>query len=207
MSDKMQKLLDLINDTHLDENHYIYFDKETGEIQQVGTASENEYEFIIVSSDEVKGIMSGKEKMSDYIVFYHALRNDYVFQKKVILKNNEIEYSPFYEVPQRIVSVESDVTDEDILIIQNLKETCWKIKMGYSAANKLLSGLNYDISFSITAKHDPNIFFSKLTVDSKSCITKGFEILPFHYSFETDGDDISIFTAKLFDKYIYEKVV
>ena len=207
MSDKMQKLLDLINDTHLDENHYVYFDEDTGEIQQIGTACDSEYRFITVGSDDVKGIMSGKEKMSDYSVFYHALRDDYVFQKKEILKNNEIEYSTFYEVPERIVSVESDVTDEDILIIQNLKESHWKIKIGHNAADKLLSDFNYNISFSVTEKHDPNIFFNKLTVDSKSCVTKGFEILPFHYSFEKDGDDISIFTAKLFDKYIYEKVV
>ena len=207
MSDKMQKLLDLINDTKLDENYYVYFDDETGEIYQVGTASENEYKFIVVGSDDVKGIMSGKEKMSDYNVFYHALRKEYVFQKKAILKHNEIEYSSFYEVPERIVSSESEIDDEDVLIVQNLKDSYWKIKIGNHAADKLLSDMNYNIAFSVTAKHDPNIFFSRLIIDPKSCVTQGYEILPFHYSFEKNGDDISIFTAKIFDKYIYEKVV
>lgn len=209
MSNEFQKLLDLINDTAVDDTCYVFFDDE-GDIVQVGTDNDSAYDKINVSADNVTGIMSGKERMSDYTVLYNPLSKEYELHKKNKVTNEDILTSSLYETPIKIVETETYRSiDNDLLIVQNIKEECWKVKISNRGIDRLfkINPAGKQIHLSITAKHDPNILYKRLVIDSKKLIHKGFVVLPFHDSFEFTNTDISIFTAKIFDTYCFERIL
>ena len=209
MSNKLQKLLDLINDTSVDENCYVFFDQE-GEIVQVGSDVYSPYDKIKMPVDNVVGIMSGKERMSDYTVLYNPLVEDYELHKKNNVTNEDILTSNLYETPTKIVETETNQPiDDDLLIIQNVKEECWKIKISNRGVTRLfkINPTGKQIHFSVTAKHDPNILYKRLVISSKELMNKGYVLLPFHDSFEFTNANISIFTEKIFDTYCFERIL
>jgi hypothetical protein len=209
MSNDLQKLLDLINDTSVDENCYVFFDQE-GDIVQVGSDNNSPYDKIKMPIDNVVGIMSGKERMCDYTVLYNPLIKEYELHKKNKVTNEDILTSNLYETPIKNVEIETaKPIDEDLLIVQNIREKCWKVKISNKGIDRLfkINPAGKQIHLSITAKHDPNILYKRLVINSKELIHKGYVVLPFHDSFEFTNIDISIFTAKIFDTYCFERIL
>jgi len=209
MSNDLQKLLDLINDTSVDENCYVFFDQE-GDIVQVGSDVYSPYDKIQIPIDNVTGIMSGKERMSDYTVLYNPLDEEYELHKKNKVTNEDILTSNLYEIPIKKVEIETaKPIDEDLLIIQNIREKCWKVKISNKEIDRLfkINPAGKQIHLSVTARHDPNILYKRLVINSKELIHKGYVVLPFHDSFEFTNIDISIFTAKIFDTYCFERIL
>jgi len=209
MSNEFQKLLDLINDTSVDENCYVFFDQE-GDIVQVGSDVYSPYDKIQIPIDNVTGIMSGKERMSDYTVLYNPLVEEYELHKKNKVTNEDILTSNLYETPIKTVTTETyQAIDQDLLIVQNIREKCWKVKISKKGIDRLfkINPAGKQIHLSITAKHDPNILYKRLVINSKELIHKGYVVLPFHDSFEFTNIDISIFTAKIFDTYCFERIL
>ena len=51
--------------------------------------------------------------------------------------------------------------------------------------------------YSVTKKHDPNVLYRLLRFDNSLKI-------PFEYEFEVDDIDVSVYTVRKFDSYIYE---
>lgn len=207
MSNKMQTLSDLIKDTKLDEQGYVYYDADTGDVKQVGTDSYSGYDKLAVKYEMLEDILSGKEQMEDHIVFFNTLKKEWIFKKKKDKSKSDITYTEYFEMPYRQVATETMKITEDIVIVQNVKEQIWKLKIGYNAMNELVEYSYRNLIFNITQPYDPNILYDKLEFDVESLMNQGYTTLPFHYPFEINGDDISIFTNKLFNTYIYEKVV
>ena len=207
MSNKMQTLSDLIKDTKLDENGYVYYEPETGKVKQVGTNSDSGYNKMAVEYELIEDILSGKEQMEDYIVFYNIVKKDWIFKKKTDKSQKDVKYTEYFEMPYRQVTTETTEITEDILIVQNVKEQIWKLKIGSDAMNKIGEYSHRNLIFNVTEPYDPNILYDKLEFEVENLTRNGYATLPFHYPFEISGDDISIFTNKMFNTYMYEKVV
>lgn len=210
MSDKMRKLFDLVKDTTTNETTYVYFTPETGRINKIGTKEDTtQFLAIQVDSEEVKSIMSGKARLENYRVVFDKTEKEYILQETLAIKDDHI-YNVLYEVPYKEVLTEENNKEVDLVITQDLKEKCWKLKLGDNI-RKIFERdgafLAKDISFSITAKHDPNILYKTINVNFGSLLNNGYEVLPFHYSFEHNGNDVSIFTSKIFETFLYEKVI
>lgn len=210
MSDKMQKLFDLVKNTSTNDTTYVYFTPETGRINKIGTKEDTtDFLAIQVDPEEVKSIMSGKARLEDFRVVFDKVEKEYKLQETLAIQDDHI-YNVLHEVPYKEVTSENDNKEIDLVIIQDLKEKCWKLKLGDNI-RKIFERdgafLAKDINLSVTAKHDPNIFYKTISVNFGSLLNEGYEVLPFHYPFEHNGDDVSIFTSKIFETFLYEKVV
>lgn len=210
MSDKFKKLFDLIQDTNTSESTYVYFTPETGKINKIGTKTDTtDFLAIQVDPEDVKPIMNGKARLEDYRVVFDKVEKEYKLQETLAIKDDHI-YNVLHEVPYKEVSKEQTNKDIDLVIVQDLKEKCWKLKLGDNI-RKIFERdgafLAKNINLSVTAKHDPNIFYKTISVNFGSLLSQGYEVLPFHHSFEHNGEDVSIFTSKIFETFLYEKVV
>jgi hypothetical protein len=209
MSTSFEDLLELVQSTKVDPGVYVYFEPEAGKIFKVGRKDETitDLSWINVTTDEVSLIMSGQKNVDEYKVTYDTVQKSYVLTERLATVNNYV-YNVLYEMPVEITDTEK-YYDVDLTVSQNLKETCWKIKISPKIRKVFLNDgayLNKNIILSVTAKHDPNILYKLLKVDFSSVVMDGYVVLPFSESFEFTKSEVSIFTSKVFNSYVYEVV-
>jgi len=97
--------------------------------------------------------------------------------------------------------------ENDIVIQQNTNECVWRIILNPHTKKFLrMNGYNpkETLYFSITSKHDPNIFYRSLEFTIGELLFEKSSIIPFIYDAESDLNNVSIYTAKYFDKYVHE---
>ena len=93
----------------------------------------------------------------------------------------------------------------DIIVTQDKKQKLWTLELNPATLTYMQltrSDLNDVLYFSITAKHDPNILYKSLKLPMSS-----FEknlVIPFDY--DSEMDDVSLYTAKYFDSYAHEVI-
>jgi hypothetical protein len=209
MSTSFEDLLELVQSTKVNPKVYVYFEPEAGKIFKIGRKDDsiNDLSWINVDADEVSSIMSGQKNIDEFKVIYDTNQKGYVLNERLATVNNFV-YNVLYEIPVEKTDQEK-YYDVDLIVSQNLKETCWKVKVSSKIRNVFLKDgayLNKNIILSITAKHDPNILYKLLRVDFSSLVMNGYVVLPFSEEFEFSDSDVSIFTSKVFDSYIYEIV-
>lgn len=182
---------------------YVNFEEETGKILGI-SPKQNRTSSIPVSLLAVQPLLDGVEPKRNYKVEYNAKTKELELKHQFIARFDGSNVNDFiYEIPQ------TGVKDPDIVIEQNIPETCWKIKIGSKLRNNLQSKkirLNQTLNFAVTKKHDPNILYKTLSVDFSSVMTDNYSVLPFSMPFERTDAAISIFTARTFDSYIFTRV-
>ena len=117
----------------------------------------------------------------------------------LILKNNSIFVFDFETV--------SNNEKYDIIIRQNTNDGVWRISLNTHTKKFLrMSGYNpkETLYFSITAKHDPNIFYRSLEFTVGDLVMESSPTIPFIYDVEHDANNVSIYTAKYFENYAHE---
>lgn len=182
---------------------YVNFEEETGKILGI-SPKQNRTSSIPVSLSAVQPLLDGVEPKRNYRVGYNAKTKELELKHQFIASFDGSDVNDFiYEIP------ETSVKDSDIVIEQNIPETCWKVKIGSKLKKNLRTKkirLNQTLNFAVTKKHDPNILYKTLSVDFSAAMTDNYAVLPFSMPFERTDAAISIFTARTFDSYIFTRV-
>lgn len=183
---------------------YVTFNKDTGKILSIGNEVEKDANYIQVSYEDVKSIKKGIEPSTNYAVEYNPKTKTLEFVSKAENIFDAVTVSEFiYEIP------EIEINEPDILVIQDIPNTCWKISVGKTLRKNIKEkgiSLNTTMMFSITAKGDPNILYKTLFVHTGQTLNDNYCIVPFSMPFETTNEAISIYTARRFDTYQFARI-
>lgn len=193
----------------LEDVRYVYYDGDTGIINSISN-SKQDLPFVLVQYEKVKNILEGKDFIENYKIIFSPDDKDFVFVRKedeeeILQSINEV----IFQLPAIVQTENPTVHDplNDITLIQDFTDTCWKILINGGLASSLRKrNLYFDkhFDFYLTDYNDPNILHKTLSVPVKELIDNFFVILPFD-NFEYSGKRISIFTRKLFTKYQHIK--
>jgi hypothetical protein len=183
---------------------HVSFEENTGKIIGIGPKPQEENS-LPVQLDEVIGILEGKESKRNYRVEFNGKKKQLELVHQFMHSFDGSDVNDFiYEIPENLSST------PDILIEHNLKETCWKIKIGKQLKKNLAHNkirLNQTLYFAVTKKHDPNILYKTLSVDFSQTLRDNYSIIPFSIPFEKTTTPVSVFTAKTFGSYRFQRVI
>ena len=183
---------------------FIKFEKDTGKILRIGPSQNGDENTIQVPLSDVISLVEGKERFRDYKVEYNtktkmlelmSIHDQFMDQSSV---NDFI-----YEIPT------DEIEDPDILVIQDVPNTCWKIQIGKELKKNIRSKgvtLNSNILFSITAKGDPNVLYKTLSAHFGTMVGDNYFIAPFDMPFEHTQEPISIYTSRRLDTYRFKRI-
>jgi hypothetical protein len=183
---------------------YVIFEKDTGKV--LGISPKDEHENTIpVNFSEVLGILNGTDRKRNYRVEYNPKTKQLELCDRHEESFDGSSVNDFiYEIP------EEPTEDADIVVEQDKPNTCWRIKLGKQLKKNLRKKgikLNTRLSFSITAKHDPNILYKTLSVDFTRILNDNYAVVDFSMPFETENIPISVFTARRFDSYEFRRIL
>lgn len=183
---------------------YVSFEKNTGRIFGISNEKDPDANLIEVSLKEVESLLEGKESFSNYAVEYNPKTKTLEFVNKFEHVFDHFSVNDFiYEI------LENDIEDADITLTQDIPNTCWKIELGKELKKNLRSkgvSLNSGLLFSVTAKGDPNILYKTLSVHFGTIVNDNYFIIPFSMPFETEKENISIYTSRRFDTYKFKRI-
>jgi len=183
---------------------YVIFEKDTGKVLGISPKPENENS-IPVNLSDVTGLLNGTERKRNYRVEYNPKTKQLELQDQHQESFDGSSVNDFiYEIP------EDTIEDADIVVEQDKPNTCWRIKLGKQLKRNLRKKgirLNNRLSFSVTAKHDPNILYKTLSVDFASILNDNYAVIDFSMPFETENTPLSVFTARRFDTYQFKRIL
>jgi predicted CopG family antitoxin len=184
---------------------YVEFESDTGNLLSVRSSKpDGEHSFIEVEYDQIKSLKEGTESFSQYIVEYNGKTKALELKYKNELDFNDFSVDEFiYKVPT------TGIDDPDITIIQDIDNTCWKILIGKQFKKSLKEkgiALNSTLYFSVTAKNDPNILYKLLSCNFAESVKQNYFVIPFTEDFEYELNDVSIYTIRMFDTYLYTRM-
>lgn len=184
---------------------YVIFNKDSGEIESISNTVTSEDTYIQVPLADVLSLKTGVEDISNYHVQYNPknkeleLKSKYEFALDALTVNDSI-----YELPETLID------DADVQVIQDIPNTCWKIKLGNSIRDNIKRkgiNLNANFLFSVTKKGDPNILYKTLSVHIGKTVADNYCIVPFDMPFETTKIPVSVYTARKFDTYQLTRIL
>jgi len=97
--------------------------------------------------------------------------------------------------------------ENDIVIRQDTDFDTWNIRINPHTKKFLrMSGYNPNetLYFSVTEKYNPNILYRSLEFKIGDLLSESTSLIPFICDAEQDPNNVSIYTAKYFDKYVHE---
>ena len=202
----MSSVLDFVNSLMLDATQdiksYVYYLEEDGSIYKVSSKnSEVEgYSVLEVPYTDVKELMSGKKRTSDFRVEYDTAL------KHLKLKENSFEDN-IGSVEDRLYKIPETKDPADLTIQYDVAENYWRVFLDPPLRkNKhLIQRPNrINLHFSITAKNDPNILYNTFSINLKELIDNDFFDIDCQFEYNIPTTDVSIYTAKYFDTYACE---
>jgi hypothetical protein len=209
ITDEELKRLDSINSA-IDEFRHVCYDVDTGIIKSISTSQVENMPFVLVHFDQVKDILEGKDFVENYKIIFSSDDKDFVFVKKedeeeILQSINDV----IFQIPFLVNTGYPIIYDSlnDITIIQDYNDTCWKVYINGGLAYRLKKkNLYFDKSFDfyITDYNDPNILHKTISVPVKDLLVNFCVIFPFD-ELEYQEQRVSIFTRKLFTKYQHIK--
>lgn len=184
----------------------VIYDDDTGSIlcitPQIDEVDKDK-NYITVSIDEVKDILEGKESIYSYHVFYNLLTKEREFGPIDSYDEHELD------INEILYEISNATQDADLVIKQDLVNTCWKFFPNKELSNKLAIeniSVRGNLYFSVTEKGNPNILYRQLVVDFRKLLEDHYFIVPFKQKFEFIGKSVSIFTNKRFSSYQYKVI-
>lgn len=195
---------------YADMTRYVYYDPETGIIKYIAGSLVYDLPYVSVEYDQVKGIIEGTDNLENYKIVFSPDDKDFVFIKK------EDEEETLETIDEIIFKIPF-ITDtsyplqhdpfNDITVIQDYTDTCWKIYINALLIKSLKSKHLYfdkEFHFYITAYNDPNILYKTMIIPMKELLENSYFIIPFDF-LDYSETKISIFTRKIFTKYQHIK--
>jgi hypothetical protein len=182
-------------------DRYVYYDSE-GEIISVSNTNDIEGNYIVLPLEKVMNFLTGKESASSYIVVYDTLVKQHVLK----LKYHADETA--FRINDDIFKVEKTSEQKpDLTITQDLKNKKWVFNIDRGLKSYLKSqsfAYNKKLQFSVTKKNDPNELYHLMIINFKDLVDNEVVEIPFKYQSEESADDISVYTTKRFETYVYE---
>jgi hypothetical protein len=180
---------------------YVYYN-ENGEIISVGNSCDFEGNYIVLPLDRVINFLTGKENTNSYAVIYDTLLKQHVLKLKYHADETAFRINDdIFKIPK--------ITEQkpDLTIIQDINNKKWIFSVDdglRSYVQSTSASYNRKIQFSITRKNDPHDLYHLIIIDFDSLIKQGLLEIPFKYQTEESVDDISVYTTKRFETYVYE---
>jgi len=192
-----------------DDFRFVFYEPETGEIKGISNmANDQTLPSVTVTFSQVKNLLEGTDIIHNYKVIFSPDAKDYAFirldeQEEILQSVHDV----IFQFPASIdtsIPLEYDPTN-DITVIQDYSETCWKIYINGTLARSLRDRkLYFDQTYEIylTEFNDPNVLYKTLKVPMTELINNFYCILPFD---RVDEDEVrvSVYARKLFEKYQY----
>jgi hypothetical protein len=183
---------------------YVKFDKETGSILGIKATEYTGENSIPVPLDKVRKLISGEDSTTAFEVRYNTKIKQMEFGSRydTQMRGNSVN-NFIYDVPQGVGK------SPDILIVQDVVNTCWKVHIGAVLGDSLRGkgvAVNDRMMLSVTAKGDPNILYKTLFVELADVVRDNYVVLPFTMPFEHSDEPISIFTSRKFDTYQFKRI-
>jgi len=196
-----------INQT--DDFRFVFYEPDTGEIKGISNvANEQTLPSVTVTFSQVKSLLEGSDVINNYKVIFSPDAKDYTFirldeQEEILQSIHDVifQFSPLIDTS---IPLEYDPTN-DITIIQDYAETCWKIYINGNLAQSLRNKkLYFDQTYEIyvTEFNDPNVLYKTLQVPMNELINNYYCILPFD-QIDKDEVRVSLYARKIFEKYQY----
>ena len=279
---------------------YVYYDDLTGDIKKISNINEiNDYTMLRVNHDQVKDIINGRYKYSDFLVTYdnsqktnvlqrrdfkdnaHEVRdrvykinqvyNDYyhkeiykgvhvdVWYKELehltgqhvwydnvvykatndILSNSEFDLQDYEKILSDVILYRDVNTNlpfesikvigqsfldnnylyqysqgidiEDLTIKRDLTTNCWSFRTSLAVQDdisfrNLESIRNTSLSIFVTALNDPNILYRHFLIPVNDLLRDNSIRISFKYDWESTNKQVSIYTNKFFDTYVYRVI-
>ena len=183
---------------------YVKFDQKTGTVIGVRGKEYTEENSIPVELAEVQDILDGIVLADEYEVRYNTKLKQMEFAKRndnKIVGNSINDF--IYEMPVKLIE------DPDIIVVQDIVNTCWKIHIGARLGSSLRNkgvGISDRMMLSITAKGDPNVLYKTLFVELSDIVRNNYVVLPFTMLFESTSQPISVYTSRRFDTYQFKRI-
>lgn len=192
-------------------DQFVFYDPNTGDLKGFSNSNtELDLPFITLNIEEINQIIDGTRPIYEYKVIFSPNEKEFVLihvndEEDVLQSINDI----IYQIPFKIdtsVPLEFDSAN-DITVVQDYIDTCWKIYINGDLANTLAKRkLYFDNIYElyVTALNDPNVLYKTMTVPLKELITNFYYIIPFD-DLDYNEAKISIYSRRLFNKYQYIK--
>ena len=182
-------------------DRYIYYDDQ-GEITSISNTNDLEGNYILLPLEKVINFLTGKESASSYIVIYDTLLKQNVLKLKY--QSDEMTFyvnDDIFKVPQELDG------KPDLIITQDIKNKKWIFTVDQGLQSYLKSQVlsyNKKIHISITRKNDPHDLYHLIIFDFDKLINDRILEVPFRYQSEESETDLSVYTSKRFETYVYE---
>lgn len=197
--------------TIVNNDQYVFYDSITGDLKGISnSSSELNLPYIILNIEELNQIINGTNPLHEYKVIFSPNEKEFVLihvdeEEEGLRSISDV----IYQYPFRVITgipLEFD-KNNDITVIQDYSDTCWKFyineELARNLGNKKLYFDNIHELY-VTALNDPNILYKTLKIPLKILITEYYYILPFD-DIDYKETKISIYSRKLFNKYQYIK--
>ena len=189
MTDLSRLLSQLTHEVSQEEEHYVYYDKDTNKIEKItpvrDTLSINE--FFKINSEFVEPILLGIKKIDDYIVYYDfSLKSRQI--KLLKTYNNNI---------QTLIEVSNEVNSADLEILVSQKN------IKFSLTNDLYEYINSDYSsiiIAVTEKNNPYKLYNTAMFTANNLTDSDF-CIDYQFTKAVLENGVSIYTNKIFDTY------
>jgi len=202
MINNLQKFIKNLEVSKSNVGMHVYFDPDNGKIIKICNQEEETpgYHSIYVNYDDVKDIQKGLRRLDDFIVTFNPIENR-------LEVTDQIEKIKIPNVRDRLYNIPQNVPDAD-LTISNYKDE-WYI---YLDQDKRLEQLELEskfvfdlvMNFSITDKNDPNVLHNTIKIGYQSLLYEEKVNVTDQVDGNINPTDVSIYTAKYFDKYNFE---
>lgn len=190
-----------LDEIYVPTERYVYYNEE-GEILSISNTKDEDSNYITVELEKVVNFLTGKESASSYLVVYDTLIKQHVLKLKYQADENAFRINEdIYEIEQN--------TDQkpDLIITQDIKNKKWVFIVDDGLKTYLKSqkvAYNRVLNFSITRKNDPHDLYHLITIDFKKLIEQNSVEIPFKYQTEESNNNLSVYTTKRFENYLYE---
>lgn len=195
----------------INNDQYIFYDPNSGDLRGISnSSSELNLPYIVLNIDELNQIVNGSKPLHEYKVIFSPNEKEFVLihvseEEDVLHSISDVIYQYPFKIDTSI-PLEFDKSN-DITVIQDYNDTCWKFYINDELANVLAKKkLYFDNTHElyVTALNDPNILYKTLELPLKELITNYHFIIPFD-ELDYKETKISIYSRKLFNKYQYIK--
>lgn len=184
---------------------YCYFNSDSGKIIKFTNYidTDSEEKFFEIQEEEISSLISGKDNLDSFEVEFNSVSKNW----QLLRKGERLRFN--FSVNDLIHEVVATETDASVILVQDIKNTCWKLLISSDAKIMILESkmtLTGTIEFSVTKQFDPNILYKTLKFDFSELVKQSYSILPFTSPFEFDGRAISVYTNKRFESYKYQRI-
>lgn len=185
---------------------YVYYDHATGLINCISNQEMPEFatkSLCMMPMSEVIRFLEGTDSTADYVVIQDA--KDVT---KHTLVKRQMEITPLRTVSKSLAEIEEGYKDAQICIERYVQGNKLRVYLvdkvreelaKFNPLNVTIHGFK-ELAFYFTAKNDPTFLITQITVTARDLvISKDIWI-----ELDTDLDDTSLYTKKVFPEYEYK---